>query len=164
MCIILSLALIEIKLKIILKTTKRLPFALIPFVISMFVIVLALNKQGITDIISQFLGEDLLILKYGTTSFASSNLINNIPMSVLFSNIINIENEALRNQAIYSTIIGSNLGAFLTPIGALAGIMFMDLAKKQEVKFSFVTFIKYGIIIMVPTLFIALGTLSVWFY
>ena len=85
-------------------------------------------------------------------------------MSVLFSNIINIENEALRNLAIYSTIIGSNLGAFLTPIGALAGIMFVDLVKKQDVKFSFVMFLKYGSIIMIPTLFIALGMLSVWFY
>ena len=163
-CIVSSHLVRHKKLKIILKTTKRLPFALIPFVISMFIIVLALNKQGITDIISQFLGENLLILKYGTTSFVSSNLINNIPMSVLFSNIINIENEALRNQAIYSTIIGSNLGAFLTPIGALAGIMFVDLVKKQDVKFSFVMFLKYGSIIMIPTLFIALGMLSVWFY
>lgn len=152
------------KLKIILKTTKRLPFALIPFVISMFVIVLALNKQGITNIISDFLGEDLLIIKYGTTSFLSSNLINNIPMSVLFSNIINIENEVLRNQAIYSTIIGSNLGAFLTPVGALAGIMFVELVRKQDIKFSFIQFLKYGSIIMIPTLFIALGMLSVRFY
>jgi arsenical pump membrane protein len=152
------------KLKIILKTTKRLPFALIPFVISMFIIVLALNKQGITNIISDFLGEDLLIIKYGTTSFLSSNLINNIPMSVLFSNIIKIENEVLRNQAIYSTIIGSNLGALLTPVGALAGIMFVELVRKQDIKFSFIQFLKYGSIIMIPTLFIALGMLSVWFY
>ena len=163
-CIISSHLVRHKRLKIVLKTAKRLPFALIPFVISMFIIVLALNKQGITEIISKFLGEDLLILKYGTTSFLSSNLINNIPMSVLFSNIINIPNEALRNQAIYSTIIGSNLGAFLTPVGALAGIMFMDLVKKQEIKFSFIMFLKYGSIIMIPTLFVALGMLSAMFY
>ena len=130
----------------------------------MFVIVLALNKQGITEIIGNFLGEDYLILKYGTSSFLTSNLINNIPMSVLFSNIINLPNEALRNQAIYSTIIGSNLGAFFTPVGALAGIMFMDLVKKQDIKFSFLMFLKYGSIVMIPTLFVALGILSVFFY
>lgn len=151
-------------LKIILNTTKRLPFTLIPFVISMFVIILALNKQGITEIIGNFLGEDNLILKYGTSSFLASNLINNIPMSVLFSNIINLPNDALRNQAIYSTIIGSNLGAFFTPVGALAGIMFMDLVKKQDIKFSFLMFLKYGSIVMIPTLFVALGMLSVFFY
>ena len=72
-----------------------------------------LNKQGITGYIASFLGQDNLILKYGVSSFVSSNLINNIPMSVLFSNIINIPDSTLRLQAVYSTIIGSNLGAFL---------------------------------------------------
>ena len=148
----------------LVNTFKRLPYDLVPFVLSMFIIVLTLNKQGITQYLTDFLGEKDITIRYGISSFLACNLINNIPMSVLFSNIINIENEALRNQAIYSTIIGSNLGAFLTPIGALAGIMFVDLVKKQDVKFSFVMFLKYGSLIMIPTLFVALGMLSVWFY
>lgn len=161
-CIIFSHLIRHKKLKIILKTTKRLPFNLIPFVISMFIIVLALNKQGVTEYISSFLGQDHLIVKYGVSSFISSNLINNIPMSVLFSNVINIPDSTLRLQAIYSTIIGSNLGAFLTPIGALAGIMFTDLVRKQEIEFSFKTFIKYGVIISLPTLAAALISLSIF--
>jgi arsenical pump membrane protein len=147
-------------LKIIKKTTKRLPFNLVPFVISMFVIVLALNKQGVTDILFNFFGNDSLIVKYGTTSFLASNLINNIPMSVLYSNIINFADAALQKRAIYSTIIGSNLGAFLTPVGALAGIMFTDLVHRQGVKFSFKSFVLYGSIISIPTLTTALGVLA----
>ena len=65
----------------------------------------------------------------------------------------------MSDQAIYSTVIGSNVGAFLTPIGALAGIMFTDLINKQNVKYSFVSFVKYGVIISVPTLLVALGGL-----
>ena len=144
------------KLKIILKTAKRLPFTLIPFVVSMFVIVLALSKQGVTNYIYSLLGEDNLIWKYGLSSFVSSNLINNIPMSVLFSNIISISETSACYEAIYSTIVGSNLGAFLTPVGALAGIMFTDLVRKQNIEFSFKTFIKYGSIISIPTLIVAL--------
>lgn len=155
-CIILSHIIRHKKLKIILKATKRLPFNLIPFVISMFIIVLALNKQGVTNIIFNFLGEDNLIIKYGLSSFLTSNLINNLPMSVLFSNIINFSDINLCNQAIFATIIGSNLGAFLTPVGALAGIMFTDLVSKQEINFSFKTFIKYGSIITIPTLIASL--------
>jgi arsenical pump membrane protein len=83
-------------------------------------------------------------------------------MSVLFSNVINIPDSTLRLQAIYSTIVGSNLGAFLTPIGALAGIMFTDLVRKQEIEFSFKTFIKYGVIISLPTLAAALISLSIF--
>ena len=160
-CILLSHLVRHKKLKIILKTTKRLPFNLIPFIISMFIIVLALSKQGVTNYISSILGEDNLIIKYGISSFISSNLINNIPMSVLFSNIINISETTLQHQAIYSTIIGSNLGAFLTPVGALAGIMFTDLVHKQEIEFSFKTFMKYGSIISIPTLLVSLLMLSI---
>ena len=148
------------RLKIIVKTTKRLPFTLIPFVISMFVIVLALSKQGVTDYIHSLLDGDNLIIKYGLSSFISSNLINNIPMSVLFSNIINISETSASLEAIYSTIIGSNLGAFLTPVGALAGIMFTDLVNKQNIEFSFKTFMKYGTIISIPTLIVSLLALS----
>jgi arsenical pump membrane protein len=148
------------RLKIIVKTTKRLPFTLIPFVISMFVIVLALSKQGVTDYIHSLLDGDNLILKYGLSSFISSNLINNIPMSVLFSNIINISETSASLEAIYSTIIGSNLGAFLTPVGALAGIMFTGLVHKQNIEFSFKTFMKYGTIISIPTLIVSLLALS----
>lgn len=102
------------------RTFLRLPYNLIPFILSMFIIVLALQKQGITDYIYSFLGNNSIILKYGFSSFAMSNLINNIPMSVLFSKVINFTDPLSLNRAIYSTIIGSNIGAFLTPIGALA--------------------------------------------
>ena len=162
-CIIVSHLIRHKKIKIILYTIKRLPFELIPFIISMFIVVLALNEQGITKYISSFFGESNLIIKYGLSSFISSNLINNIPMSVLFSNIINIQDINLRYQAIYSTIIGSNLGAFLTPVGALAGIMFTDLVHKQNINFSFKTFVKYGAIISVPTLIVAILVLSLVF-
>ena len=160
MCIIVSHLLRHKKMSIIFHTFKRLPFDLIPFVISMFIIVLALNKQGVTDYISSLLGESNVIIKYGLSSFLASNLINNIPMSVLFSNIINISDTLLHQKAIYSTIVGSNLGAFLTPIGALAGIMFTDLVHKQNIKYSFMSFIKYGVIFSLPTLLVALLVLS----
>jgi arsenical pump membrane protein len=157
---IISIHLIRGKnLKIIKHTAKRLPFNLVPFIISMFVIVLALKKHGVTDIIFNFFGNENVILKYGATSFVASNLINNIPMSVLYSNIIQFSDPSLQNKAIYSTIIGSNLGAFLTPVGALAGIMFTDLVEKQGLKFSFKSFVLYGSIISIPTLVVALTML-----
>ena len=143
------------------RTFTRLPYELVPFILSMFTIVLALQKQGVTDYIYSFLGDKNIVIKYGLSSFAMSNVINNIPMSVLFSKVISFTDALTLKQAIYSTIIGSNIGAFLTPIGALAGIMFTDLVRRQEVKYSFINFIKYGIIISIPTLLIALLSLFI---
>ena len=142
------------------QTFTRLPWNLIPFVISMFVIVLSLNKHGITQIIGNLLGEQSVIFRYGFASYFASNLINNIPMSVLFSTVPNMVDPINDYKAIYSVIIGSNIGAFLTPIGALAGIMFTDLISRKNVKYSFLSFVKYGLIISIPTILVALLTLE----
>ena len=135
---------------------KRLPYQLIPFFISMFVIVVAFNSQGISAKIAEFFGNSHSIWIYGYSSFLASNLINNIPMSILYSNLCN------NYQAVYASIVGSNIGAFLTPIGALAGIMFTSLVNKCEVKFTFLDFIEYGTIISIPVITITLLTLNLF--
>ena len=91
----------------------------------------------------------------------SANLINNIPMSVLFANLVSASDTTIQLKALYASVIGSNIGAYLTPIGALAGIMWMSILKKHEVKFSFLQFVAYGTIVSIPTLFAALGGLAI---
>ena len=146
--------------KVISGSLKNLPYQLIPFFLSMFVIVVGLNEQGITAHFASFLGKNHTIWVYGSTSFLASNIINNIPMSILYSDLcLNLTGSAYY-QAIYSSIIGSNIGAFLTPIGALAGIMFTNLVKQHDVDFKFTDFIKYGVIISIPVLGITLLTLT----
>ena len=135
---------------------KRLPYQLIPFILSMSIIVIAINYQGIANKIGDFLNQGLVILNYGFSSYLLSNAINNIPMSILFSNIPVALSDGEYLRAIFASIIGSNIGAFLTPIGALAGIMFSNLLSKYEMKFTFLDFIKYGSIISVPVLAVSL--------
>lgn len=136
------------------ESLKKLPYQLIPFFLSMFVIVVALNYQGISEKIQEVLGSTNTIWTYGLSSFFVSNLINNIPMSILYSNICN--NQA----AIYASIIGSNIGAFLMPTGALAGIMFTNLVNEHETKFTFIDFVKYGAVISIPLIATALLMLN----
>ena len=139
----------------------RLPYQLIPFFLSMFVVVVSLNYQGISGEIAKALNNEQVIWTYGYSSLLASNLINNIPMSILFSNLPTSLPISLQLKAIYASVIGSNIGAFLTPIGALAGIMFSSLVNKYEVKFSFVDFIKYGVVIAIPTITAALAGLYI---
>lgn len=142
------------------RTLKRAPWQLIPFVLSMFTIILALQSFGVTDAISGFLGSDYAIWKYGALSFLSANVINNIPMSVFFCPIMAPLTGTAQTQAIYATVVGSNLGACLTPIGALAGIMWTTMLKNHEVKFNYIDFVKYGVAISLPTLAVNLLVLS----
>lgn len=143
--------------RLLASSFRREPWELVPFVLSMFTLVLALQKYGVTGEIATLLaggGDEMEMLKYGVTSFLSANLINNIPMSVLFGGVI--ESGIATNAKIYATVIGSNLGAYLTPVGALAGIMWTGLLRTHEVEFSFKEFIFYGVTVAVPALFASL--------
>lgn len=143
----------------LVNSIKGAPWQLIPFVLSMFVIVIALNKNGVTAEIAYSLSGYNEVIGYGLSSFLASNFINNIPMSVLFSSVI--AEGAAGIGAVFATIIGSNIGAFLTPVGALAGIMFNSLTKSHDVEFTYGDFIKIGAEVSIPTLLTALFTLMI---
>lgn len=136
---------------------KRAPWELIPFIISMFVIVEALGANGVTDAIFKLLGDKAPVWSYGVTSFLAANLVNNIPMSVLYSSILSSGGSA---AAVYATVVGSNLGACLTPIGALAGIMWSSILKEHGLKFGYLDFLKIGVTVAAPALAAALLTLQ----
>jgi len=126
--------------KSLLNVIKRLPYSLIPFLFSMFAIVLALNNNGITEKLSNVLNTSNNVLSIGYSSFISCSLMNNIPMSVLFANILS--NPVFDLNAVYAAIIGSNIGALFTPVGALAGIMFLNIVNKMGVKMNYLDFTK----------------------
>ena len=136
---------------------KRIPYQLVPFLLSMFAMIVILAEEGVTAKIAQLLGSDYAVVKYGIASFLSANIINNIPMSVLFSSIIS--SAASAESAVFATVIGSNICAFFTPIGALAGIMWSSILNEHGYKFSYLNFLKMGVCIALPTLFAALGVL-----
>lgn len=152
-----------VKERVLLHTIMRAPWELIPFVLSMFLLVLTLDRYQVTTIISDFFGTDHLIWKYGIASFLSANVMNNIPMSVAFSSIVSHLSEADRLPAAYASIIGSNIGAYFTPLGALAGIMWSGILNKMGIPFSFRKYISYGIRISIPVLIAALLGLLIYF-
>ncbi len=133
--------------KQILNTYKRVPYTFVPFLLSMFVLVLALNKAGITAAFSQFLGESNAIYTYGFSSTLFGNLMNNIPMSIFYGGIIESASTSITLQAGYASIMGSNLAALISPLGSLAGLMWMQLLKKEGVHLSFFDFLWSGFII-----------------
>ena len=141
---------------ILLHTFLRAPWELIPFVLSMFLLVLGLEQYEVTSKICTALGENLLIPKYGFLSFLSANIMNNIPMAVAFSSITGNLPAASMLPATYASIIGSNIGAYFTPLGALAGIMWTGILGRMGIKLSFGKYISYGSRISIPVMTAAL--------
>ena len=138
----------------------HMPFENIPFIVGMFVIVLALEGSGITATVAALFQSDESVFSYGFFSFLFCNVLNNIPMSVLFSKILSLGGT---DGQIFATVIGSNIGAFLTPVGALAGIMWLNLLKKNKVTLSARRFVLFGGLIGIPALCASLAVLELIF-
>ncbi len=132
---------------------KRIPYSLIPFVLSMFIIILSINQLGLFErvynSIESIENVNIRYAIYLLSSTLSANIVNNIPMTIGFGSIL--LNSTNMNY-VYLSIIGSNIGAILTPLGALAGIMWMRILKHNNVKYNFIDFTKNGVVILVPSL------------
>jgi len=147
-------------------TMRRVPWPIVPFVLSLFVTVYALRVYGVTG----KLGEALLVLSggsvpvlgilYGASSALAANVVNNIPMTLAFASAAGGLSGGALLAAALGTAIGSNLGANLTPIGALAGIMWMTILSGKDVRITFGEFVRYGLLVTPASLLAALGTLA----
>lgn len=139
----------------ILKPVKTLPNEFIPFLISMFIIISSLNQTDLLLQIGNLLNSiesiEAEVFAYGLTSAISANLVNNVPMSLLYANILNA-NTLTTVDNVYAAILASNLCALITPCGALSSLMFMRICKENEVKISYLDYMKFaplGIILLV---------------
>jgi arsenical pump membrane protein len=151
---------------------KKMPWSVILFILSFFISVDALESYGITDAAGQLIhaaaGNSPVAhtFLYGFLSVIFSNVLNNIPMSVAFTAIMKTLSGMSLFAAALATIIGSNLGANITPIGALAGIMWMSILEQKNCRVTFLEFVKYGLLTTILVLVVTLGVLaweiSVW--
>lgn len=139
----------------IFKPVKTLPYEFIPFLISMFIIISSLNQTDLLLQIGNLLNSiesiEAEVFAYGLTSAISANLVNNVPMSLLYANILNA-NALTTVDNVYAAILASNLCALITPCGALSSLMFMRICKENEVKISYLDYMKFaplGVLLLV---------------
>lgn len=143
-----------------IRCIKRAPWNLVPFLLLMFVIVVVLEYFKLPSFLYSLIGKGAEVFKYGVVSFFACNLMNNIPMSVLFSAVTQNVPQAQRVGAVLAVTAGSNLGAFLTPFGALAGLMWQKILRGQGLSFGWRDFVRYGGRIGLPSLVAALVVLN----
>jgi len=158
------------------KVLKRLPWKIIPFILSMFTIVQLLNYYGWTDLLAKKTAELIVslsgnnnpldqkptVLSLAVTTLVMSylsaiscNIINNQPMTILFTSVISSKEYKIlsplqRKGSMFSLILGSNFGANITLFGALAGIMFLSILRQNGItskQINYFTFLKFGLII-----------------
>ncbi|NTV23552.1 MAG: hypothetical protein HGA85_04215, partial [Nanoarchaeota archaeon] len=142
------------------ESLAAMPWPIIPFMLSFFIMVSAMEQEGLTAIFRSWMPQGnamQAIFTYGIVSTLAANLVNNIPMTAAFTSIL--QGTAYMIPAGLAVVIGSNLGANLTPIGALAGIMWMSILKKKKIHMSFIEFTKYGLVVTIVSLLASLTAL-----
>ncbi|KAI9496025.1 citrate transporter-domain-containing protein [Zychaea mexicana] len=115
----------------------RMPWKILPFALSMFVLVEGLSEVGWIGICATAMvsvaRNDYVSTVFGVMgiSLLACQLLNNLPMTILFTRILQHPNFAqhagmsdiVTQAAVLGLVVGSNLGACLTLVGSLAGIM-----------------------------------------
>lgn len=138
---------------------KKPSYEVAPFILSMFVLVYSLKNMGFVEIMATSLESVSPYLGVGLSSFALSNLLNNIPMSVFYSEVF-LSMSRFTLPMVYLSIISSNIGAFFTPLGALAGLMWEGIIKEHGEELKARDFFKY----LTPTSLVSLLVAFLGFY
>jgi arsenical pump membrane protein len=140
-------------------TIKRIPWKILPFITVFFILVAGLYQHGAVDAAAAFISgfarsTGSSIAANGSAAFVLANMVNNQPMTILFSSILISEQLLIPGPAFqaaaYAVVIASNLGANLTLIGALAGLMWKTILKTKGMTIRYRDFFKAGICITPP--------------
>ncbi|MGC8817001.1 MAG: SLC13 family permease [Candidatus Hadarchaeum sp.] len=157
------------------KIVTRMPWKIAPFLAGLFIIVEGLASTGWTDLFASLLSKitgNLMATVFGVCflSWFATGFMNNHPMSIFFvktfqSSAFTVSHTS-RLGATLALISGANFGANFTLIGALAGIMWINILAAKGVTISFSQFSKYGLLVMpiviIVTCLAFIAELTLW--
>jgi arsenical pump membrane protein len=132
------------------------------FLFCIFLVALGLRNAGVVATIGRLYGavsgNGGQIALVGCVSALGSALLNNHPMAAL--NALAVEHVAGDPRwRTLAALIGGDLGPRLLPMGSLAGLLWMEAARRVGVEIKTIDFIRAGVITTIPALAASLFTL-----
>ncbi|WP_029422980.1 arsenic transporter [Alicyclobacillus macrosporangiidus] len=149
---------------------KKTPWYILVFAFSMYVVIYGLYKIGLADwivlhlhpIVTGSLFHSAFIM--GILVSLMSDLFNNHPalmIGTLTLTKMHLTPLALKVSYL-STVIGSDMGSLLFPMGTLATLMWMHICQKGKVKVSWGKYIRTTIVVIPVTVAFTLTVLYFW--
>ncbi len=145
-----------------LMTIKAAPWQVVWFSIGLYVVVYGLKNAGLTDVIASWItalqtqSHAVAVIGTGFLSGFISSIMNNMPTIMIMDIAIDKVGYAGNEALVYANILGSNLGPKMTPIGSLATLLWLHVLAQKGVKIGWGEYMKVGLVITPPVLFIAL--------
>ncbi|MBG9444004.1 arsenic transporter [Cytobacillus firmus] len=151
---------------IIIKT----PWHILLFAFNMYVLVYGLKNVGINDFLilhlQDYIHRDPLYASFimGSLLTVMSNLFNNLP-AVMIGTIAITEmglETYLLQIAYLANVIGSDIGALLTPVGTLATLIWFHILKSHSIKVTWAQYLKVTLMVIPFSLLISILALYLW--
>jgi arsenical pump membrane protein len=148
----------------------RTPWHILLFAFSMYILVYGLQNIGLTKVLVEHMTgivhENRLyaIFTMGGLLTILSNLFNNLPavmIGTLTLTEMGLDHNTL--QVTYlANILGSDIGALLTPAGTLATLLWMFILKEHGIFLSWMSYIKAALVSVPIGLVVSLFSLYLW--
>jgi arsenical pump membrane protein len=143
------------------KIVKDISWGVLPLVAGLFVLVEALAKTGLIDMIATLLHDGAQRSILWTAGVAgvfiafASNLINNLPAGLIAGSAV--QAGPISDQVTRAIVIGVDLGPNLSVSGSLATILWLAALRRDGHSVGFGAFLKIGLVVMPPALILALA-------
>lgn len=153
------------------KVIREAPWQIVLFSLGMYLVVYGLKNQGLTKEVARILeavsqhGSMTATIESGFLFAALSAAMNNLPTVLIGALGIHEAGHLsplMRETMIFTNVIGCDLGPKMTPIGSLATLLWLHVLEKKGEKISTWNYIKVGIVVTIPVLFITLMALYGW--
>ncbi|WP_219833998.1 ArsB/NhaD family transporter [Paenibacillus sp. R14(2021)] len=149
---------------------KKTPWYILIFAFGMYVIIYGLNNIGLTDYLIKLLhpivSGSLLnaSVLMGALLSLLSNLFNNHPALMVGTlTLTHMGLDPLTLKISYlASVIGSDVGSLLLPIGTLATLMWMHIVRKGGVRITWGQYLRVTIVVIPLTVIFTLVLLSYW--
>jgi arsenical pump membrane protein len=144
------------------QVVAEIPWAVLPLVAGLFVLVEALAQTGAIAALVALL-RAAAAHSVGGAAWGSgivvaiaSNLANNLPVALVAGSALNADHSA--EPVIRAVLIGVDLGPNLSVTGSLATILWLTALRREGIGISAGAFLRIGIIVMPPALILAIAS------
>jgi arsenical pump membrane protein len=138
-----------------------IPWAILPLVAGLFVLVEALAQTGVIAALGGALREAAAhstaaaAWSAGIAVALASNLANNLPVALIAGSAVHADHTAA--PVIRAVLIGVDLGPNLSVTGSLATILWLTALRREGQRIGAGAFLRIGAIVMPPALLLALA-------
>jgi arsenical pump membrane protein len=132
-------------------------------VAGLFVIVRALELSGLERLLVEALersvaaAPDLTTLGSGVLAAFGTNVTNNLPLGLIAGSVV--AGASVPEKVVDAILVGIDIGPNLSVTGSLATILWLTALRREGLSFGALRFLKLGIVVMPPALFLALAAI-----